>query len=416
VFSCLEHVKSEITHYKIQGEKYQLMKLNYDYIIAGSGLAGLSLLHRLLLDKELQSKKILVIDKFEKTDNDRTWCFWEKSKGIFEPIVHHQWETLQFFSPEVSKTFDLKKYKYKMIQAGDFYSLILDYASAFENVTFKTEAILDMDVKDGNAILITEGGQYSGQYIFNSTGLFNPEMNTQNTLLQHFMGWYIKTDSPVFNEKIGTLMDFRLQQAHGTTFMYVLPTSATEALIEYTLFSESTLDKVDYKEALKAYIANELKIKKYELTHEEFGVIPMSLAKFSHTVKDGGRIINIGTAGGFTKASTGYTFQFVQKNVSQIVNQLKANQSPAINLTWKNSIYAWYDRTLLDVLLSKKVTGREIFSSLFQKNSPENILSFLDNDSDFWEEFKIRNSVPPLPFMLSGMRQLFSKNNAKPKG
>ncbi|WP_339925469.1 lycopene cyclase family protein [uncultured Cyclobacterium sp.] len=391
------------------------MKLDYDYIIAGSGLAGLSLLHRLLLDKDLQKKKILVIDKVRKTDNDRTWCFWEKGKGIFERIVHHQWDTLQFFSPEVSKIFELKKYKYKMIQAGDFYSLVLNQASGFENVTFKTEAILDMEVKDGKAILKTEKGQYSGQFIFNSTGLFNPEMNTQNTLLQHFMGWFIKTDSPVFNDKVGTLMDFRLDQSHGTTFMYVLPTSTTEALIEYTLFSESTLDKEDYQVALKEYIKKKLKIKTYELTHEEFGVIPMSLAKFSPIVKQEHRIVNIGTAGGFTKASTGYTFQFVQKNVSQIVNELKHNHSPAINLTWKNSIYAWYDRTLLDVLLSKKATGRAIFESLFKKNPPEKILSFLDNDSNFWDEFKIRNSVPLLAFMSSGMRQLFFKNNVKSK-
>ena len=85
------------------------MELEYDYIIAGSGLAGLSLLHRLLLNKELRSKKILVIDKLKKEDNDKTWCFWEKGEGLFEPIVHHQWKTLQFFSPEVSKTFEKKK-------------------------------------------------------------------------------------------------------------------------------------------------------------------------------------------------------------------------------------------------------------------------------------------------------------------
>ena len=392
------------------------MELEYDYIIAGSGLAGLSLLHRLLLNKELRSKKILVIDKLKKEDNDKTWCFWEKGEGLFEPIVHHQWKTLQFFSPEVSKTFELKKYKYKMIHAGDFYSHILNHASAFKNVSFKTEAILDMEVNGGNAVLITDQGQYSGQYIFNSTGLFNPEMNTQNTLLQHFMGWYIKTDTPFFNPEIGTLMDFRLDQEHGTTFMYVLPTSAREALVEYTLFSESILDEGDYRKALKAYIDKALKIKKYEIVHEEFGAIPMSLAKFSRSLKEGGRIINIGTAGGFTKASTGYTFQFVQKNVFEIVKQLKINQSPILGLNWKSSVYAWYDRTLLDVLLSKKVTGRDIFSSLFKGNDPEKILSFLDNDSTFWEEFKIRNSVPLLPFMFSGIRQLFSKNNVNPKG
>ncbi|EPR66454.1 lycopene cyclase family protein [Cyclobacterium qasimii] len=84
------------------------MKLDYDYIIAGSGLAGLSLLHRLLLDKDLQSKRVLVIDKVEKMDNDRTWCFWEKGAGIFEPIVHHHWETLQFFPQTYQKHLNSK--------------------------------------------------------------------------------------------------------------------------------------------------------------------------------------------------------------------------------------------------------------------------------------------------------------------
>ena len=386
------------------------MKLDYDYIIAGSGLAGLSLLHHLLLDDTLSKKKILVIDKEQKTENDRTWCFWEKGKNIFEPIVHHQWKTLQFFSPDVSKAFDLKKYRYKMIQAGDFYSLVLGHAATFENVTFMAGNIVEMDVKEGIAILKTDKDNFTCSYIFNSTGLFNPVMNTNNTLLQHFTGWFIKTSTPVFDSKVGTLMDFRLDQDHGTTFMYVLPTSSTEALIEYTLFSESILDEDDYKQALISYIENRLKISEYEITHREFGIIPMSLAKFSRYIKDEGRIVNIGTAGGFTKASTGYTFQFVQKNVKKIVEKLKLDQSPAIGLSWENSIYAWYDRTLLDVLLSNKLTGKEIFSSLFKKNNPESILAFLANESNFWEEFKIRNSVPLGPFITSGMKQLFPGN------
>ena len=95
------------------------------------------------------------------------------------------------------------------------------------------------------------------------------------------------------------------------------------------------------------------------------------------------------------------------------MDRLKLQLPPIVNDSWKSKKYAWYDRTLLDVLLSKKVTGKAIFESLFRKNSPEKILSFLDNDSNFWEEFKIRNSVPLLPFMFSGIRQLFLKKKTK---
>lgn len=38
----------------------------YDYIIAGSGCAGLSLLYRILKEPTLQHKSILVIDKDSK--------------------------------------------------------------------------------------------------------------------------------------------------------------------------------------------------------------------------------------------------------------------------------------------------------------------------------------------------------------
>ena len=67
---------------------------NYDYIIAGAGCAGLSLMHYILKEESLLQKKILVIDKSLKKSNDRTWCFWEQQPGVFESIVYHRWNQL----------------------------------------------------------------------------------------------------------------------------------------------------------------------------------------------------------------------------------------------------------------------------------------------------------------------------------
>ncbi|MFW5706698.1 MAG: lycopene cyclase family protein [Bacteroidota bacterium] len=381
------------------------MASRYDYIIAGSGLAGLSLLYHLLSDDVLQKKSILLIDPLQKKDNDRTWCFWEKQQGPFEHLVHHQWKTLQFFSPTVSREFTMKQYRYKMIQSGDFYAHVLGLAEGFKNVIFSNEKIREINDKGEFAEVKTDTGVYAAEYVFNSTGLFHPTMNATNTLLQHFLGWFIKTSSPVFNNQVGTLMDFRLNQQHGATFMYVLPTSSTEALVEYTLFSEKTLQEEQYTSELENYIQNTLNVEQYEITHREFGVIPMSMARFKRTLGKSQRIINIGTAGGFTKPSTGYTFQFVQKHLEQVAARLRANQSPAVAPSLREQMFLWYDMTLLDVLLSGKLSGEQIFSSLFGKVPPERILAFLANESTFWEEFRIRNSVPMLPFFISGMKQ-----------
>ncbi|MGH1387774.1 lycopene cyclase family protein [Kordia sp.] len=382
--------------------------MKYDYIIAGSGCAGLSLLYRILKDPVLCKKHILVIDKEQKNTNDRTWCFWEKGNGLFESIVTHQWKTLEFLSDDFQRKFDMKAYRYKMIQGIDFYNFVLDFAKQFENVSFTSENITAITTVNDLAEVSTENTTYTATYVFNSTSLFYPKMDTENSLLQHFEGWVIKTKKPVFDKNVGRLMDFRLSQEHGATFMYVLPTSETEALVEYTLFTEKVLEKEQYKTALKNYIQDYLEIEDYEVLHTEFGIIPMSLAKFSRNIPNEKHIINLGTAGGFTKASSGYTFQFVQKHTEQIIDLLKNGKHPNPQLNFRDKMYQWYDRTLLEVILSKKMDGKEIFATIFKNREIETILAFLGNESSVWEDMKVMSCLPIKPFLVAGMKQLRS--------
>ena len=378
--------------------------MKYDYIIAGSGCAGLSLLYSLLQSPSLQYKSILVIDQAQKKNNDRTWCFWEKTPGLFESIVHAKWNTLEFLSTDFKKELDLESYTYKMILGLDFYNFVLNYAQKFENVTFLQETITAIDTGTESAVITTQENSYTARYVFNSTNVFNPEITEQNSLLQHFKGWVIQSEKPVFNPKVGRLMDFSVSQKQGATFMYVLPTSTTKALVEYTLFSPRVLEKETYVTALKKYIKEDLKIDNYTIEHEEFGVIPMSLAKFEKTSKP--NVINLGTSGGFTKASSGYTFQFIQKNVAEIVNNLEVGKRPNPSIAFKDKVYQWYDRTLLDVLLTKKLTGKEVFTKIFQKIPAKKILAFLGNESTLAEDISIMKSLPLKPFLGSGIKQL----------
>jgi lycopene beta-cyclase len=188
--------------------------------------------------------------------------------------------------------------------------------------------------------------------------------------------------------------------------MYVLPTNSNEALIEYTLFSEKVLNKEKYKAELESYIRDYLKIEQYEITHKEFGIIPMSLTKFWRNPNSEERIINIGTAGGFTKASSGYTFQFVQKNSEKIISNLLKGKLPNPKRTFRDKMFEWYDRTVLEVMISGKMSGKEIFSIMFKNLSPEKILAFLGNESKFADEIKIMNIFPKMPFIIAGIKKL----------
>ncbi|MEN9600195.1 MAG: hypothetical protein RL596_2516, partial [Bacteroidota bacterium] len=78
------------------------MQPNYDYIITGGGCAGLSLLFRFHTDPFFKDKKILVIEITQKNQNDRTWCFWENGNGLFEEIVYHKWDNIEFIGIDAS--------------------------------------------------------------------------------------------------------------------------------------------------------------------------------------------------------------------------------------------------------------------------------------------------------------------------
>ena len=141
------------------------------------------------------------------------------------------------------------------------------------------------------------------------------------------------------------------------TFCRYLP---TRALVEYTLFTENILTPTEYDIALKNYLKNYLGIDNYKIVEEEFGIIPMTNAIFSFYKNE---MYNIGTAGGQTKASTGYTFNFIQKQADSIVNDLSAGESLKEN-NIKNRFY-FYDSTLLHILFKKLLAGKTIFSSPF---------------------------------------------------
>lgn len=347
-------------------------------------------------------KKILVVDKEEKKRNDRTWCFWETETGLFECIVHHRWNKVWFHGEKVSKLLDISPYQYKLVRGIDFYDYSLNLIRQQNNIDIRVGEINEMKSKGDDTFLLMQNKMISAEYIFNSILFDIPVLSKkEHYLLQHFKGWIIETESPVFNPGEATLMDFRTEQVNGATFVYVMPFSATKALVEYTVFNEKLLAEEQYDEGLKDYISHILQIKSYAVTDTEFGVIPMTNHQFAVANNN---IINIGTAGRQTKASSGYTFRFIQKHSAAMVEKLANDKHPAVKSTKRR--FHFYDSIFLQVLKERKYSGRNIFTDLFKKNKPQRVLKFMDNESSFGEELKIISSLPTMPFLKAAVRQL----------
>ncbi|NRB49131.1 MAG: lycopene cyclase [Saprospiraceae bacterium] len=378
---------------------------HFDYIITGAGGAGLSLIHH-LGKSPLKDKKILVIDKDAKDTNDRTWCFWEDRPGPFDDIVYRSWSELSFHSDTFSKDFQIDPFKYKMIRGIDFYRYVQEKTIAQSNIEWLQAEVQDIAMEGGKVVVKAAGQSFQADWCFNSILFQAINKQESNYLDQHFKGWVVETEEAVFSPGRATLMDFRVPQEGETRFLYVLPIDERRALVEVAIFSNNILASQEYDEILDQYIKHHITKQEYAVIHEEFGIIPMTDYPF---IRSEDRVVHIGTAGGDTKASTGYTFWRMQKHLQQLVDQFVNTGIPSIEPTTWQKRFQLYDSTLLRVLEEDRLAGDVLFTHLFRKNPPQRLLRFLNDESHFAEEIALMSSVPTLPFLRSFITEVSKK-------
>lgn len=350
-------------------------------------------------------KQILIIDQDTATPQHRTWCFWEQGEGLFEPIVLHSWKQIDFFGPSFSKRYDIEPYRYKMIRSAHLHQYVHIMSTPHKNVHWLNAPVQSVGNEPGQAFVLAGGEKIFGRYLFNSIQLSElPRQKNRHYLLQHFKGRMIETLNPVFDETIARLMDFRTNQQHGASFFYVLPLSPQQALVEYTLFSPAMLQPHEYDAALDNYISEILNISKYQILETETGAIPMTSHRFTRRRQN---VFHIGTAGGDTKPSTGYTFQFIQKRTAQIVEALVKEQVPDESSSLLNRRFPLYDSTLLRVLAHHKMPGDKLFTRLFANSTPQQIFRFLDNESSLKGDLPILASLPTSVFLPAFVKEIF---------
>lgn len=376
----------------------------YDYIFTGSGLSALMTVYKMILSQKFQTKSILLLDENAKQTNDRTWCFWEQKETLWENSISKKWNSVLFANADFKRNLELHPYQYNKIQGLDFYNQLLELIVNQKNIDFTQEKVLAIEESESIVLVKTESQSYSCSQVFNS--IYNPSLVTNQSkyplLQQHFVGWFIKTEKPIFNPEQATFMDFSVAQKGNTRFMYVLPTSETEALLEYTLFSKDLLSKEEYETKIENYI-QKLGIQNYKIFEKEFGNIPMTCYPFwKHNTQN---VINIGTAGGWTKASTGFTFKNSDQKSTELVSFLETQTD--FRKFHKKTKFWWYDLLLLDILDQKNETGAAIFSALFQKGNAPLILKFLDEKTSFWEDLQVIWKCPKGLFINALLKRLF---------
>ena len=347
----------------------------FDYIIIGGGCAGLSLAYELEIHEKLKDKTLAIIEPRSEYKRDKTWSFWKIIPHNFDDCVKKSWNNFSVNIPNDTNYLECKKYPYQSIDSGLFYEKINKILKENKNISF-FKNIKEISTKNS--------------FIFNSVP--NIKKNHLN-LWQHFCGVEIETKDNLFDEEIFNLMDFDCEQRESVHFFYTLPFSKNKALIETTWLSKmNDNSQKDYDKQIKDYIETNLKIKNYKITYKEEGAIPL----FYPLNKKEKNEINIGTAGGMTRLSTGYTFLNIQEHSKYIRENIENISN--LNRFEINKKYHFLDDIFLRVLNRHPERMTNIFFNMF-KTSPETVIKFLSSKSNFLDDLSIILKMPKWIFI-----------------
>jgi len=368
--------------------------LDAEIIIAGSGLAGSTVLRHLLSHPSTKDKDILVVDRDQAASNDKTWCFWSDEDDFTESLVAHSWKWITIADTTGVYRHKLEQHRYKCIRSVDYLQACRSVIDSHSNVARLNADILGFTKDETKSIVKTNSGDLRSTLVLQS--VLKPEpiakQRVSIVLLQHFLGWEIETTHDVFDPEVAMFMDFRTDQKHGFAFVYVLPYSKRHALVEYTLFTPSTLEMPEYETALHAYIRDVLRLSasSWKITRTEYGIIPMEDTKYPAWYTRG--VLNMGMNGGQSKPSTGYTFSRVQRFAFEVAKSVTKRSMQDLSQQSSNR-FMLYDRLILWLLRENPHVVPGIFVRLFKKNGADRMFTFLNEDSNFIEELSIMAST-----------------------
>ncbi|MER5766301.1 lycopene cyclase family protein [Streptomyces sp. NPDC001985] len=373
--------------------------------VVGAGAAGLSLaywLHAAAPGRTPPTVTLIDAPPGPARPPERTWCFWEPEHGAFDTALTASWDTLRVRAPDGTPLAGSPApLRYKMLRSTSFEALVGERLR-HEAGLRRTEATVGTveDTPHGALVRgVTARGEelaLPARWVFDSRPPRRPPA-ARTTLLQHFRGWFIRSPAPVFDQRTADLMDFRTPQpAHGLSFGYILPISPYEALVEYTEFSRAVLDDLGYERALRHYTEEVLGLDRFEITRTEQGVIPMTDGRFPR--RAGRSVFRIGTAGGATRPSTGYTFAAVQRQARAVAARLHRGRTPVPPAAHSRRSLAM-DAVLLRALDTGRVDGARFFTGLFRQVPMERLLRFLDGATRWDEDVAIGLRTPVRPML-----------------
>ncbi|MFJ8962501.1 lycopene cyclase family protein [Lentzea sp. NPDC102401] len=367
-------------------------------VIAGAGLSGLSLAaHLAVMDHR---HPVIVVDDGRDPLSAKAWASWSDRPGLLDAAACRWFDQIRVHVNGTTKVLRLGRYRYRVVRGGDLATAVRRLTDPLRHFTFQ-EGHVDRIEDDG---VVVDGRHLRARWVFDS--VVGPAEEPPADALLSFRGWRVRAERAVFDAEIPTLFDFRTPQVRGASFVYVLPDDAHHALVEHTSFMApgAAADEAAQREALAEYLTEVVGAGRYEIEREEHAALPLRAGRVE---RRNGNVLTIGARGGLLKASTGFSYQRVQRDSAAIAESLHRHGHP-FALPAEPARFRVFDGVLLDVVMREPAQLERAFGALFRYRTAEPALRFLDEATTPAQEWRLFAGMPAATYLAAARHRLVS--------
>jgi lycopene beta-cyclase len=271
-----------------------------ELLLVGGGLANALIARRILAEDP--AFPLLVLERAPVLGADHTWSFHESDltpaqHAWIEPLVAHAWPGQEVRFPRRRRRLETG---YRSVSSARLHDVIAHALG--ERLLLGADAV---EITATGATL-ADGTRIEARAVIDGRG--DPGGGHLDVAFQKFLGLFVRV-AQEHGLADPILMDATVDQRDGYRFVYTLPLSATELLIEDTYYSDGPeLDRGALRQSILGYAARQ----GWEIaavTGEEEGVLPILLGgEIEAFWREGPRgVARSGMRGAFFHPTTGYS-------------------------------------------------------------------------------------------------------------
>lgn len=366
-----------------------------DVAIAGGGCAGLALAEALAV--AAPHLRVGVVDGRRAGRDPRTWSSWADGCDPVPEAVGASWASWEIRRAGEVVTASDPDHPYRMVRAADYRAAMSARADARPATTTLHAGAHVRGITEAG--IDTTRGELRASTVVDARGPLplGPPQPGRVRLHQRFLGQWIRTTTPVFDPTTATLMDFDVGRPDADTavrFVYVLPVSATEALVEATAFLPGAEDPEPFRDDVARYVARRWGLAPHEWTvvGEEAGSIPMT-----DEPVPAGPVAAVGVRAGITRPSSGYAYARIQRQARQVARALATGSPvPAFRDPWRTRAL---DAVFLRFLRDQPERAPEVFARMFRDLPGPLTVRFLTERATLGDELRLVLALPKIPFL-----------------